>query len=321
MKMTIKKKYLLFAAAALTLAACSNDDENLNGGPVELRLSSGIEVQEVTRAATDIQNEAFDANEKIDVYINEATAGTPSTDYPQPMVYTQATTGNSLNPPSGEQPYFPSSGSGVTIHAVYPSSSETFTTGGYATDAESNTTFTIQTDQSENKNYKLSDLMYGQANNGNEVERTDQTIPLFFTHLLSKVTVILKAGAGLVDADLDGAKVELLGVKPTTTITMASGTIGVAAGTETDIHVFTATSSALSGSAIVVPQQLPVQFVRVSLADGGVLTGTLNDNTQPDLVTGNAYAYTITVNLTALNISAFITGWDEYNYDGTASMR
>ena len=80
----MKKKYLLFAAAALTLTACSNDDENLNGGPVELRLSSGIEVQEVTRAATDIQNEAFDADEKIDVYINEATADTPSTDYPQP---------------------------------------------------------------------------------------------------------------------------------------------------------------------------------------------------------------------------------------------
>ena len=316
----MKKKYVLFAAAALTLAACSND-ENLNDGPVELRLSSGIEVQEVTRAATDIQNEAFDANEKIDVYINEAIAGTPSTDYPQPMVYTQATTGNSLNPPSGEQPYFPSSGSGVTIHAVYPSSSETFTTGGYATDAESNTTFTIQTDQSENKNYKLSDLMYGQANNGNVVERTDQIVPLTFTHLLSKVSVILKAGAGLVDADLDRAKVELLGVKPTTTLTMSSGTIGEATGTETDIHVFTATSSALSGSAIVVPQQLPVQFVRVSLADGGVLTGTLNDSTQPDLVSGNAYIYIITVNLTALNISASITPWDEYKYDGTASMQ
>ena len=37
MKMIMKKKYLLFAAAALTLTACSNDDENLNGGPVELR--------------------------------------------------------------------------------------------------------------------------------------------------------------------------------------------------------------------------------------------------------------------------------------------
>ena len=50
MKMTMNKKYLLFAAAALTLAACSNDDENLNGGPVELRLSSSLEVQ--TRAGT-----------------------------------------------------------------------------------------------------------------------------------------------------------------------------------------------------------------------------------------------------------------------------
>ena len=50
MKTTIKKKYLIFAAAALTLTACSNDDENLNGGPVELRLSSSLEVQ--TRANT-----------------------------------------------------------------------------------------------------------------------------------------------------------------------------------------------------------------------------------------------------------------------------
>ena len=61
MKTTIKKKYLIFAAAALTLAACSNDDENLNGGPVELRLSSSLEVQ--TRAGNDIQGAQFDADE------------------------------------------------------------------------------------------------------------------------------------------------------------------------------------------------------------------------------------------------------------------
>ena len=41
----MKHPLLLFAAVALTLAACSNDDENLNGGPVELRLSSSLEVQ------------------------------------------------------------------------------------------------------------------------------------------------------------------------------------------------------------------------------------------------------------------------------------
>ena len=40
----MKHSFILFAAVALTLAACSNDDENLNGGPVELRLSSSLEV-------------------------------------------------------------------------------------------------------------------------------------------------------------------------------------------------------------------------------------------------------------------------------------
>lgn len=44
------KNYILLTAAALMLGACSND-ENLDNpnGPVELRLTSGLEVQ--TRAA------------------------------------------------------------------------------------------------------------------------------------------------------------------------------------------------------------------------------------------------------------------------------
>ena len=67
----MKHSLLLFAAAALTLAACGND-ENLNDGPVPIRLSSSLEVQ--TRAATDIQGNAFDANEKVDVFIMEVTS-------------------------------------------------------------------------------------------------------------------------------------------------------------------------------------------------------------------------------------------------------
>ena len=68
----MKHSFILFAAVALTLAACSNDDENLNGGPVELRLSSSLEVQ--TRAGNDIQGAQFDADEDIDVFIHEDVA-------------------------------------------------------------------------------------------------------------------------------------------------------------------------------------------------------------------------------------------------------
>ena len=112
MKTTIKKKYLLFAAAALTLTACSNDDENLNGGPVELRLSSSLEVQ--TRAATDIQGSAFETGQSVDVFIHEyVTSGAATTTYPQPLAYTTGASG-AMTPST--QPYFPSSGN--SLHAA-----------------------------------------------------------------------------------------------------------------------------------------------------------------------------------------------------------
>lgn len=320
------KKQLILAVAALALAACSND-ENLtpNDRPVEIRLSSGIEVQ--TRAATDIQGSAFDANELVDVYINEYTQGQATTIYDSPLTYTTGAS-NAMNPPTGQQPYFPTSGNGVTIYAVYPSTSETFAEGGY-----SNGTFTIQKDQSTNntsgdKNYKLSDLMYGTANNGAEVQRTSSNVTIKFSHLLSKVTVNLKAGSGLVDANLNNAVVSLLGLQPTIGFTTSTGETGEVSGTATEITVMTVTSTALSGSAIIVPQSLAIntQFIKIHLADGGDLYYNL-----PEAATfqsGMVYIYDITVNLTRLTVTSNIEPWDtegEGGYtgddDGSATMQ
>ena len=39
----MKKKYLIFAAAALTLAACSNDENmEMTDGPVAARITAGV---------------------------------------------------------------------------------------------------------------------------------------------------------------------------------------------------------------------------------------------------------------------------------------
>lgn len=317
------KAFIMMAAAALAMAGCSNDNENDNWAG-EIRLNSGLTVQQTNpRAATDIQSAQFDNGENIDVFINEATqtGQTTSTTYKQPLVYTADGNGN-MKAPDNKQPYFPASGNGVNIYAYYPS--EKVNSISDATTI----TFSVETDQSGNtgeKNYKKSDLMYGRPAQ-NPVNRTSSQIPLRFTHLLSKVTIILEQGDGT--PSLDGAVVKLKSVLPSTTLTPSTGAISEASGTAAEITVMTASSSALSGSAIVVPQTLPASFIEITLADGGVLTSkNLKDSsgnpiTNVVLNSGNVYTYTITVNLTGLKVTSTITPWNgNETHNGEAEMQ
>ena len=217
----MKAKFMIMiAAAAMTLAACSNDDESDNRAG-EIRLSSGLTVQQTgTRAATGIQSTQFASGEKIDVFISENTAGTATTTYAQPLVYTAGGSGT-MNPPAGNQPYFPTSGNGVNIYAYYPSEKVTDITA-------TNVSFSVAEDQSGETNYKASDLMYGTPANNNPVARTGSAIALTFNHLLSKVTITLESGAG--SPVLDGAVVKLKAVKPSTTLNPSTGAISEAGG-------------------------------------------------------------------------------------------
>lgn len=289
------KKNMIFAAiAALALTACSNDDEIKVGGDNAILLTSSLNVAE-TRAATDIQTSAFDAGENVDVYITEHNGGNNPTTYPQPIEYTTGA-GGALT--VGTQYYYPTSGNGVNIYALYPATAET------------GKLFTIAEDQSTEANYKASDLMYGKPV-ANPVSPSANAVDIKFTHLLSKVTINLIAGENV--TSLDGAKVELLGVKPSTTLTadINGYSITAASGNATPITVMTATETVTSGSAIIVPQTLPEMFLQVTLG-GATLTGKLSTG-EPTLVAGNEYTYDITVNMRggALEIEGSITPWDD----------
>lgn len=316
-------RLLFLAAAAMTLAACNSEmDDDPN---VEIRLRSGLDVQQTdTRAAAGIQSKQFDNGEKIDVYITENTTGTASTTYDQPLVY--STTDNAGAMSTTTQPYFPTSGNGVNIYAVYPS----------GTSVADNNTFTIKEDQStkivddqsSDANYKASDLMYGAPADNATVTRTKNAVTIKFKHLLSKVTVTLVPGNG--SPNLTGAVVKLKDVKPSTTLTasISGGSVSDASGDTKDITVMKATADALSGSAVIVPQTLSTSFIEVTLADGGVLTSTGlsgSGNTalnEVKLETGKAYTYKITVNLTGLNVTSSISDWDSTSgeVNGSAEM-
>ena len=104
------KKYLIFAVAALTLAACSND-ENLNDGPVELRLSSSLEVQ--TRAYQ-VQDEQLASGETVYVWADEQDG---ETDYIKAWEL-MAVGNGSFQEPATKQ-YFPQSGKGLSLYAIH----------------------------------------------------------------------------------------------------------------------------------------------------------------------------------------------------------
>lgn len=58
------------AATALILAGCSNDENGMDNGLVELRLTSGVTAQ--TRAYTPTQSNTISNGEKVSVWVDDA---------------------------------------------------------------------------------------------------------------------------------------------------------------------------------------------------------------------------------------------------------
>ena len=305
------KLFMATAAAALILAGCSNDEnepaDNWNG---EIRLSSGVAAQQVTRSiATDLQGAQIADGIHVGFFINEHPESATTT-YTQNLDYTA----NGMGAFSGTAVYYPQSGNGVDIYAYAPWESGLLLTGTYA--------FTVATDQSTDDNYLASDLLWGQpmkngTESANPVARTKDNVPVSFKHLLSKIQVTLKPGSGLTADDFKGATLKVLQVLPGTTLTLSDGTISAASGDRTDLTAATydtqaAPASSVTAAAIVVPQTITerTKFFEVDLTTGGKLFYTLPDGGGGlSLAGGKIYKYEITVNLTGLTVTSTIEDW------------
>ena len=309
MKTTMKKKYLLFAAAALTLAACSNDDENLNGGPVELRLSSGIEVQ--TRATHNLDTQLKDG-EQVHVWVDDATTGTAL--YNNNLL----SKGNGGALSGGTPMYFPPSGSvdiyalhgNMTVDNAYPMSALTHTV---AEDQRS----AIAT---AGEGYQGSDLVYAKLEN---VQRTPPTTTatLNFHHLLSKVEVVLIQGAGDGSFLQNITSLQVLNTQPTASFTLNKATAAdaitvTASGTafpislDTDLSASSAETNQVLNEAIIVPQTINsgTEFIRVQTAES-TFTYDLANTTAFE--SGKKYKYIITVRETGLEVNSQISDWTD----------
>ena len=312
--------YILFAATALMLAACSNDENLATNAPVELRLTSSLDVQ--TRATHNLDTQLKNG-EEVHVWVDDAiTDGSLYAD-------NTLTAGDNGALTGGDLMYFPETGNGVDIYAIHGNWGSTALTDFWGTEQ----THSVAKDQkSSGDGYAKSDLVYAKSA---DVSRSGNptTVNLTFAHLLSKVEVVLVRGEGYPSI----SKVEILNTKLDATFTpnKADDISVTVSGTEGENPIeidqtLTSRNNAAGtdeskknlNEAVIVPQTLTqgTPFIRVTTQEGGTLIYRLKEETT--FAPATRYRYTITANLTGLEVTATITPWDQKTGDdgGTAEM-
>ena len=312
----MKTSLFTLAVTALSLTACSNEDSVYDGWDGRLHLNSDIAVQ--TRATYDLDTKIA-TGEKVWLYIDGTGSGTPK-------YYDKELTANGSNGFTGaDDLFFPSQEPSINLYAFHINTT-TDRSEDYPT---APITHKVEQDQSTAANYGKSDLLYSKTTKTKqEVKDASGTVNLSFKHLLSKIEVVLKKGAGM-DA-IDISKVEILNTKLEGSFTpsKSSGDITVSAAgsivSENPIEIGTAlttTASPVLNEAIIIPQTLAdkTAFIRITLDNGGVLTYNLGAATT--FKANTKYRYTITAKLTGLTVTSEIANWGgDSNTDGDAEM-
>ena len=314
----MNKNVFLSVAAALMLAACSNDDQ-LPPEETPIRLSAGLDVAAGTRGITDnsYQATAFNGGETIDVNIKETNNGT-SASYGTDGWLT-ATIGDGGNGATlSSACYWPGSGHGIDIYAWYPVS----TAITYWTIAHS--VFKVPATQSGSTDHKLFDLMYaaplgGEGTNSQTVPSTSRTsaINLQFTHKLAKLVVTLAPkDASVTPDDLKNATVTIGSVQTTANVTAATGAVA-ASTASTETLTIMADEDGVTGYALI-PAQTLSGTLSVTLKAGGEMHATLSGF---EVLAGQTNTLNVSVSLTDITVTTSIVNWTPNNTAGNADLK
>ena len=286
---TMNMKYFFYLAAlsALTVA-CSSDDvepkaEKADGlVPIELSYTTLEAVPSRGSASQTLNNTYLESGKQITVRVSPANLGV-YTDY----VYTSGAGGVLVKPANA--PFYPLDGSELDIFAYYPH--------------DADATFSVQTDQTDDAKYLLSDLMT--SNNVEDQGLTYSTVPLQFTHRMAKINVNVTAGVGVSQI----ISATLKSVKPT--VTFSKGDFAVTLKNDvaaTDIAVISGGTAATASGAALIPEQEKSGALLQIVTDQGTATYSLAS--AKTFEEGHVYTLNITVNRPEVGATTEITGWD-----------
>lgn len=331
--------------ATLALMACSSDDKTeVPNAPVEIRLTTGLDVQ--TRAAyTTTQTTAFANNQDVYVWIDDHGSGTTPT--PSAFIDAWQLTTSGVNLTSTDKFYFPNTGNNIDIYALHGILTPSITACTQATPL-SGTDFpaigmvhTVATDQSAANGYENSDLLCAHTKDASKALASHQ---LTFNHLLSKVEVYLFSGNGVSKADIQGTDISIINSKLQADVTLSKtpaagkpiGSVAASAGSTTGsilmrkqtqddqiisdytkpVSVVTEDKHAYAfAEAVIVPQYISsdgaatgtsVDFIQIAFAGG---TGIMKAKVKNDFESGKLYKFYVTLSASEISITTSISDW------------
>lgn len=286
----MKTRFFAFAALALTLAACNNDNENLNDGPVAAKFIADI------TPATRVNSEGTDWTEGDRIGVT----GASFTNVP----YVRE---NGMFVTDGTVIYFDDTET-HTFHAYYPYQAE-------------DGTVTVST--AADKQGTGIDFLFATGATGDTrnpvVEFTDKTkdggADNSFHHCMSLIKFTFKPGDGLIFNGMEPADYTLDGLKHEGTFDTATGTTAVTAAVESPITM--QLGGATASQVIILPQGVTTSFdLKVSF-NGLDYTTTLPNPSKPEanqFSAGYAYTYNITLNNKGITVEEpEITPWEPGN--------
>lgn len=291
----------MMVAAAMVLAGCSNDNEITDNWNGEIRLSSGIMVQQVTRAGTTpTPSDTQIANgQEVGIFISDEK--TSSEIIATNLKYI-ANGNGTLTLGTGENtPYYPANGNSVKIYAYQPYTNTTISNDGTYE-------FSVKTNQKDdNGDYYDSDLLYSASNT---YTRQKNAHSLSFTHKLSKIVCTLRSGSG--NPSIKEATVDIINAETKGTFKPSDGTFTLLTGdqgTKSDVNM-NSTITSDSYIAVIPPQTFTTgtDFLKIT-AGTGIFYYSIPNDVDLTLAVGNIYAYEITVNLTGVEVTSTISAW------------
>lgn len=287
----INTRLFAFAALALSLAACTNDNENLNNGSVAAVINAEISDAVSTRASGTAWAE------RDEIGISESRFGYTNVPY-------RWESGKFT--PTGTIIFFQDDDP-TTFSAYYPYDAD----GG---------TLTATTDATAQQNQPAIDFLYATgataSTHNPEVNFTDDTdaggTDCSFHHCMSQITLTFKEGSGVDFNTIKPTGYTLSGLVLEGSFDTTTGTAETDDATAAQDLDMTLTNGALTSSVILFPQTKASIGLSVYY-NSQPYTATL---TVPDgaLKAGNNYTYTVTVRNKDLSISsATISDWNPVN--------